>query len=241
MVLVPRENSINLNINPHDINDEKIVNNKYKILVKETLNFDLTNLNVKDNLIFNTYGKKTNLENKTVDFTNPEAAKKLINQYIELNLIDENKVGISDEFDVSVQILFDKQDVNELNPGTIAKTYISIYFEEEIKNGENSVILFDQIENDVDKPFISDVLKDLIEDTKGHVQLIIVTHDPIVAVNADPTNYIEATRINDSFSYRNFCPESSLKDELNTIAKNVDGSKNVIKNRYEIYGGENIL
>ena len=232
---------INLNINPYDIDDEKIVNKKYKILVKEKLNFDLTNFNIRENPIFNTYGKKTSLENKTIDFTNLKDAKDLINQYIELNLIDENKTGISENFDVSVQILFDKQDVNELNPGTIAKTYISIYFEEEIKNGENSVILFDQIENDVDKPFISDVLKDLIEDTKGHVQLIIVTHDPIVAVNADPTNYIEASRIDNIFSYRNFCPESSLKDELDTIAKNVDGSKDVIKNRYEIYGGESIL
>ncbi len=156
-------------------------------------------------------------------------------------MINDNKSGISDDFDVTVQILFDGQDVNELNPGTIAKTYISIYFEEEIKGGKNNVILFDQIENDVDKPFISDVLRELIEDTKGYVQIIIVTHDPIVAVNADPTNYIECIRDKDKFYYRSFCPECDDRDELNTIAKNVDGSKEVIKNRYEIYGGENIL
>ena len=107
-------------------------------------------------------------------------------------------------------------------------------FEEEIKGGKNNVILFDQIENDVDKPFISDVLRELIEDTKGYVQIIIVTHDPIVAVNADPTNYIECIRDKDKFYYRSFCPECDDKDELNTIAKNVDGSKEVIKNRNQL-------
>ena len=70
-------------------------------------------------------------------------------------------------------------------------------------------------------------------------QVIIVTHDPIVAVNADPINYIEATKDSDNkITYRNFVPESSSFDELKTIAKNVDGSIAVIKERYEIYRGE---
>lgn len=74
---------------------------------------------------------------------------------------------------------------------------------------------------------------------KQKVQVIIVTHDPIVAVNADPVNYIEATKnSNGVISYRSFVPESYDKDELTTIAKNVDGSKNVIKERYEIYRGD---
>lgn len=233
--------SFSLNITTDDIDDEKIVNSKHNIVVKEKIAIDLTKFNIKDNKIFNTYGKKTMLEDKIFNLTDPSEAKKVINKYAELNLINDNKSGISDDFDVTVQILFDGQDVNELNPGTIAKTYISIYFEEEIKGGKNNVILFDQIENDVDKPFISDVLRELIEDTKGYVQIIIVTHDPIVAVNADPTNYIECIRDKDKFYYRSFCPECDDRDELNTIAKNVDGSKEVIKNRYEIYGGENIL
>lgn len=70
-------------------------------------------------------------------------------------------------------------------------------------------------------------------------QVIIVTHDPIVAVNADPINYIEAIKDKDNrIIYRSFVPESSVRDELETIAINVDGSKKVIKDRYEIYKGE---
>ena len=74
---------------------------------------------------------------------------------------------------------------------------------------------------------------------KRKAQLIIVTHDPIVAVNADPTNYIEAIKNDDGIiTYRNFKPESEIRDELSTIAKCVDGSKHVIKERYEIYRGD---
>ena len=111
---------------------------------------------------------------------------------------------------------------------------------EQIKNGTNSVVIFDQIENDVDKDFINNVIRNLIGETKGYVQLIIVTHDPIVAVNADPNNYIECKKVGDKFEYRSFVAESSERDELNTIACTVDGSKAVIKGRYEIYEGENV-
>ena len=58
-----------------------------------------------------------------------------------------------------------------MNPGSIAKKYIEIYFEEQIKNGTNNIVIFDQIENDVDKEFINEVIRNLIGDTKGHVQL----------------------------------------------------------------------
>ena len=51
-------------------------------------------------------------------------------------------------------------------------------------------------------------------------------------------NYIEAMKAKNEIYYRNFHPESEAKDELTTIAKNVDGSKDVIRKRYEIYEGE---
>ena len=143
------------------------------------------------------------------------------------------------EVDIDVDVYFDNQNVKELNPGDISKKYIKTYFEKELANGINTVILYDQIENDVDKPFISNTLINFIEDMKRKAQIIIVTHDPIVAVNADPTNYIEATKDNNGIiRYRSFKPESTLKDELTTIAKCVDGSKSVIKERYEIYRGD---
>lgn len=54
-----------------------------------------------------------------------------------------------------------------------------------------------------------------------------------------PTNYIECKKEKGKICYRSFCPESNNRDELKTIADIVDGSKNVIRKRYQIYEREN--
>ena len=141
-----------------------------------------------------------------------------------------------------MQVLFNDQDVIHLNPGDIAKKYITIYFEERLPENNNSVVLYDQIENDVDKPFINDTIRKLIENTKGKIQTIIVTHDPIVAVNADPNKYIISNKddANQVISYRDFTIESEYNNEIETISNVVDGSKTAIRRRYEIYKGDNL-
>lgn len=230
-----------LSIKKDEINSEKEIN-KNVVVIESLSNELLTKVNEKDNELFNTNRKKTKLDkDKNYNITNIKEAKNLIDKYIDVGIIKEDRNAISDELKVNVQIKFDGQDIKEMNPGSIAKKYIEIYFEEQIKNGTNNIVIFDQIENDVDKEFINEVIRNLIGDTKGHVQLIVVTHDPIVAVNADPNNYIESKKTEkNKFKYRNFVAESYERDELKTIACNVDGSKEVIKGRYEIYEGERL-
>lgn len=231
-----------LSINKEDLNSTTIINEHKNVKVIENINESiLKELNEKDNNLFNTYGKMKKLDKeKNYNMLCKSSAKELIDKYIDIGVIDENKNAVSDKFKLDMKVLFDDQDITEINPGSIAKKYIEIYFDEQIKNGNNSVVIFDQIENDVDKEFINNVIKSLIGETKGFVQLIIVTHDPIVAVNADPNKYIECKKIGDKFEYRSFVAESTERDELNTIACTVDGSKSVIKGRYEIYEGENL-
>ena len=229
-----------LSIKTEDFNSNVKINDNYNITVSEFIDEKIfTQFSTRDNNIFNTYGKKGQMtETEYLNFTNKSDAKKIINKYINLNLVSKDLVQISKDFNVTVRVDFNGQDISRLNPGDIAKTYIKVYFEEEVNKPGNHVVLFDQIENDVDKDFISSTIKELIENTKGIVQTIIVTHDPIIAVNADPNNYIEATKIKNKIIYRNFCAESDVQDELENIAKNVDGSKDVIRRRYEIYEGE---
>lgn len=237
---VIRDNK-DLSINIEDINSEKEINNN--VIVMEYLsNETISNVNEKENKLFNTNRKKMQLDKeKNYNMSSKKEAKELIDRYIDKGVIVEDKEALSENLNVNVKIKFDGQDVTEMNPGSIAKKYIELYFEEQIKNGKNDVVIFDQIENDVDKEFINEVIKKSIGETKGHVQLIIVTHDPIVAVNADPNNYIESIKNrNNKFSYRNFVAESYERDELETIAHNVDGAKEVIKGRYEIYEGEKL-
>ena len=231
--------NMDLSLQIKEFNDVTTINDKYKIKVFESINTDIIlKFDIRENSIFNTHGKKLSLDSKLYNLTKAEDAKIVFNKYIELGLINKDTIPFKSDFDVSVKIEFNGQNISNLNPGDIAKTYISVYFEEEVNKSTNHVVLFDQIENDVDKEFISDTIKTLIENTKGKIQTIIVTHDPIIAVNADPNNYIEAIKNKDEISYRNFCAESDIQDELNNIAKNVDGSKDVIRKRYEIYEGE---
>ena len=237
---VIRDNK-DLSINIEDINSEKEINNN--VIVMEYLSEEtISNVNEKENKLFNTNRKKMQLDKeKNYNMSSKKEAKELIDRYIDKEILVEDKEALSENLNVNVKIKFDGQDVTEMNPGSIAKKYIELYFEEQIKNGKNDVVIFDQIENDVDKEFINEVIKKSIGETKGHVQLIIVTHDPIVAVNADPNNYIESVKnSNNKFSYRNFVAESYERDELETIAHNVDGAKEVIKGRYEIYEGEKL-
>lgn len=233
--------NFDLSIKKEKINSEKEIN-KNVMVIESVANEMINNVNEKENQLFatNRYKGKLNKE-KNYNMTNKKEAKEIIDKYITVGLIKEGKDIISDDFKLNIQIKFDGQDIKEMNPGNIAKKYIQIYFEEQIQNGKNNVVIFDQIENDVDKEFINDVIRDLIGGTKGNVQIIIVTHDPIVAVNADPNNYIESTKNEkNKFTYRSFVPESYEKDELTTIACNVDGSKEAIRGRYEIYEGEKI-
>ena len=238
-VLRKKIDNYDLSVKSSDYNSIESISNVENVIVKELIEDKVfTKINERENNVFKTYGKMQQLEYKTYNFTDKNDAKKLIDKYISLGIVSKNNINFSDLFDVDISIYFDGQNVEELNPGDIAKKYIEIYFAEQVNGGNFHVVLFDQIENDVDKEFINTVIRGLIEKTKGNVQLIVVTHDPIVAVNADPNNYIQAIKDKNKISYRNFVAESSSADELKTIANTVDGSKEVIKGRYEIYEGD---
>ncbi|CAM4256048.1 AAA family ATPase [Erysipelothrix inopinata] len=230
--------SMDVSYNLQGSHQETLINKNNQILVVEKVKEeDIKLVSERENKLFKTYGHKTKLNEKKYDLTSNKDTKNLLNKYIKLDIMRDS-FKINDLFDVEVEIFFDQNNIKNLNPGDIAKTYLEVYFDNNIINSNNSVILFDQLENDVDKDFISTTIKEQINKTKGKVQFIVVTHDPIIAVNADPTNYIEAIKNDKNIEYRNFRPESYVQNELITIANTVDGSRNVIKNRYEIYKGD---
>lgn len=196
-------------------------------------------LDIKSNSLFNSRKITKKLTNSILDMSRKDEAKLAIDTYLNCGIAKDALEKTFDNLKPSVEVYFDGQSVKQLNPGNIAKKYIEVYFENELANDKNAVILYDQIENDVDKEFICSTIVKLISEMKKKVQIIIVTHDPIVAVNADPVNYVEAQKDDKGFiKYRSFAPESTKRDELMTIARNVDGSKKVIKERYEIYRGD---
>jgi ABC-type lipoprotein export system ATPase subunit len=232
--------NFDLSISIDEINNEEVIDEKNGVSIKEYINEDnIKKLNLKTNDVFYTWGKQAQLDSAIYDMTKKVEAKKVIDLYYQLGIMEADDINrFFQNTVVYVDVFFDGQNVKQLNPGTITKKYIEMYFKNELANGTNSIILYDQIENDVDKTFIKESIVSLIKEMKSKAQLIVVTHDPIIAVNADPVNYIEAKKERNIFSYRSFVPESIIKNELETIAENVDGSIGVIKERYEIYKGE---
>lgn len=231
--------NFDLSVRFDELNDiNQMVDADNKVTISEVINDpNLLKVNEKANVIFATRGIKTALSDAAeYDLTKADEARALLTKYFENEKLGEKEINAAfGHVTPTLKIYFDGQDIEKLNPGDIAKKSITSYFDKELANGTNSVILYDQIENDVDKEFISGPIRELISKIKDKAQIIIVTHDPIVAVNADPTNYIQACKTGNQISYRNFCPESETQDELSTIANTVDGSKQVIKDRYEIY------
>lgn len=233
--------NFDLSIKIEEMNEEGFLDKDKIVRYSELVNNDsISNCNEKSNKIFNTRGFSQELDDsKVYNLCNKNEAKNLIDIYINKGLNEEKISKVFENFKPEVNLYFENENVKQLNPGSIAKNYIKIYFNNELNNNINSIILYDQIENDVDKEFISTSILENIREAKKKAQLIIITHDPIVAINGDPLNYIEASKDNDGkISYKNFSFESMENDSISSLIKNVDGSLKVIKERYEIYSGE---
>jgi len=99
-----------------------------------------------------------------------------------------------------------------------------------------SILMFDQPEDNIDNDYISNYLVPLIKSKKRDKQLIFVTHNPSVAVYGDAFNYIYAEN-DGNITYTNYFIEN-VDDKLN-IMKILDGGKPSFSNRNKKYG--NIL
>lgn len=109
----------------------------------------------------------------------------------------------------------------------------SILYLELMLDLEQSILLFDQPEDNVDNNYISNYFVPLIKEKKKNKQLIFVTHNPSVAVYADAFNYIFATN-DKEISYTNFVIERPEdKEEILNI---LDGGTKSFSNRNQKYG-----
>ena len=106
--------------------------------------------------------------------------------------------------------------------------------------------MFDQPENNLEKRFILSDLAKKIDELRNHYQVFITTHEPLLVVNSDSNNIIQAINKKSAVSKSNnieynklsFVKESKTKNEMvEKIAELVDGSHEAVKERDRIYGG----
>ena len=95
-------------------------------------------------------------------------------------------------------------------------------------------IIFDQPEDDLDNQFIIKELVDLFKELKKYRQVIIITHNANLVINADAEQVIVAKNDNEKLKYTS----GSLENiEINKqICEILEGGKEAFKNRERKYG-----
>lgn len=108
---------------------------------------------------------------------------------------------------------------------------------------ERSIFLIDQPEDHISNNNISGKLLSYFNSIRTKKQIIMVTHNPLLVVNQDVDQVLFVRNNGDKVEVISGCLE--FEDEetniLDTIAKNMDGGRDSIKKRLQVYGKENYL
>lgn len=114
------------------------------------------------------------------------------------------------------------------SPGMKSVAYLDMLFDL-----EESILILDQPEDNIDNDYISNYLVPNIKDKKMVKQLIFVTHNPSVAVYGDAFNYIYAKN-DDDIEYSNYIIEKP--EDKEKLIKILEGGKASFSNRNKKFG-----
>lgn len=114
------------------------------------------------------------------------------------------------------------------SPGMKSVAYLDMLFDL-----EQTILIFDQPEDNIDNDYISNYLVPNIKNKKKIKQLIFVTHNPSVAVYGDAFNYVFVEN-NDEINYHNFFIEK--KEDKEKLLKILEGGRKSFSNRNKKFG-----
>lgn len=114
------------------------------------------------------------------------------------------------------------------SPGMKSVAYLDMLFDL-----EQTILVFDQPEDNIDNDYISNYLVPNIKNKKKVKQLIFVTHNPSVAVYGDAFNYVFVEN-NEEINYKNYFIEK-IEDKENLI-KILEGGRKSFSNRNKKFG-----
>lgn len=121
-------------------------------------------------------------------------------------------------------------DISKLSPGTQA----NILLEYIVHTDATKPLLIDQPEDNVDNETIYGRIKTWFSELKRKRQVIVVTHDANIVVNADAENLVFATQTcSGSFAYENGALEYG--DHIDKAATILDGGRIAVKRRLMKY------
>ena len=181
--------------------------------------------------------KEKTLENNFIDLMNDNIKIfRKDNSYENVVWVFSNvKKSINDFLTPKYTIIEKDNDISlnsdNMSQGKKASIYLEIILEK-CKNN-NSIIMIDQPEDNIDNEFITDVLIDKIRDLRMKNQIILVTHNAAIAINSDSENIIISENSDGNFKYE--IGGLELEKHRKRICKLLDGGNYIFDNRYHKY------
>ncbi len=163
---------------------------------------------------------------KTIE-CNPDGLERLIEQPYYMVLYNNFPRFIK----YNIVITLNNKPLNRLSVGQRGSIYLRLQL---AANLFSETIIYDQPEDDLDNEFITDHLVELFKKIKKYRQVIIVSHNANLVVNADSEQVIVASNNDGVLSYKS----GSLEDpEINKeICKILEGGRNAFEKREQKYG-----
>ena len=140
------------------------------------------------------------------------------------------------EIDVSINGI----PVKEMSPGMQAQALLKLLLNDELSSGGYDYVVFDQPEDNLDTPTISDVLVSRIKRLKKEVQVFVVSHSAPVIINGDARNIVMAENNGSTISYSSGVINGRPAKEF--ISEVLDGGERFLKMRlykYDFQIGDN--
>lgn len=223
--------------------------NEYARLTLDDKRFNINEVDILESPLFNLNMIKTkvkDMRNDKIDMQNTEQIKEIVKRLKDEEINFSSILTDGNNIPKNIELyLKDKKEwrlIQNINRGDIAKKSIEYHFNKLILENQPDIIFIDQPENDVDKSFISSTLSKFIKEQKVDKQIIVTSHDAIVAINSDVNKIIEASiDEKNRIFYKSFDLEYVEKEEMvatNIVSEILDGGKSNIKKRYQVYGGE---
>jgi len=117
---------------------------------------------------------------------------------------------------------------------TLGELSLAYYQFVTYNSNDFDLLVIDQPEDNISNTNISDHLIKFMNRLRDKVQVIYVTHNPLLVVNLDVDNVICLNKNNNQIYAQSGCLEDS--DILSHVSDNMDGGKEMIKKRLKIYG-----
>lgn len=221
----------------------------YKFITK--LNFDINTDVIIEILFiggFRNYNSKLSLFQNIQDIANPVKEDCRIKQMIGL------KGKLPDSFDGKVDsfvnnskpkkeyLIIEKGDseisTSSTSQGRKASIFLDIKLNSYFDSSENYILMIDQIEDNIDNKYISENLVSIIRKLKNKMQIILVTHNPSIAIYGDAENIIICENDGSIITFKQGGLEN--KDIRHEACQILDGGDIAFRNRMQKYNIEKL-